>query len=303
MARNYRSLAQPHKAGPCLVIGFVSTVGLLVLAFLLPENFPDIVLPLLSIFAVHLWYQGAQEVEYKKHIDTGGLKASYRSVVFVSGLCLVGIFLVVFAILLVSSGGTLFGDYGERLEFNGSELYYTSGVTEEEARSLGRYLVKIDFFDDTPKSVQITRSGAAYAFRFVVARGAERNLLLEIAAAQLGSELSANVFSNGPVEVHICDDSFQTLKRIPAAAHEGTVVDRPESPREVPTDAVRKPATALPAHKTYVVRSGDTLSAIARKHGVTVEALQSLNRIMNPNKISVGMRLQIPMKPQLTPQP
>jgi LysM repeat protein len=45
---------------------------------------------------------------------------------------------------------------------------------------------------------------------------------------------------------------------------------------------------------TYVVRSGDTLYSIARRFGTTVNAIVSPNRIVNPNLIYVGQRLQIP---------
>jgi len=289
MARNYGSLARPDKAGPCLIIGFISTIALIVAAFLLPESFPNIVLPLLSVVVMHQWHQGTQEAEYKRFIGDGGQRASYRPVAFVSVSCLVGILLVIFAMLLVGSGGALFDDYGQRLEFNGGELYYAPDVTEEQARSLGRYLVKTDFFDNTPKSVRITRSGAVYAFHIVVAPEGEKNPLLEIVATHLGRELSADVFDNAPVEVHICDEYFQTLIQFPAVAGEDAGSDSPAS-RGSPTGG------GLPAQRIYVVRSGDTLSAIARKHGVTVEALQSLNRISDPNKISVGMRLEIPTK-------
>ncbi|RKH76216.1 LysM peptidoglycan-binding domain-containing protein, partial [Corallococcus sp. AB045] len=45
---------------------------------------------------------------------------------------------------------------------------------------------------------------------------------------------------------------------------------------------------------SYTVRSGDTLSGIAGRHGTTVGALAKANHIANPNKIQVGQRLTIP---------
>ena len=46
---------------------------------------------------------------------------------------------------------------------------------------------------------------------------------------------------------------------------------------------------------TYVVRSGDTLSSIARRYSTTVQRLRALNpRISNPNMIRVGMKLHLP---------
>lgn len=45
---------------------------------------------------------------------------------------------------------------------------------------------------------------------------------------------------------------------------------------------------------TYTVRSGDTLSAIARRFGTTVWALASINHIANPNLIFPGQVLKVP---------
>ncbi|MCO7126041.1 phage tail tip lysozyme [Sporolactobacillus shoreicorticis] len=42
---------------------------------------------------------------------------------------------------------------------------------------------------------------------------------------------------------------------------------------------------------TYVIKSGDTLSAIAQKFNVTVSQLQSWNNISDPNKIYVGQKI------------
>ena len=48
-----------------------------------------------------------------------------------------------------------------------------------------------------------------------------------------------------------------------------------------------------PNVQTYTVQKGDTLSKIATKHNTTVDALQKLNNINNPNLIRVGQQLRI----------
>lgn len=45
---------------------------------------------------------------------------------------------------------------------------------------------------------------------------------------------------------------------------------------------------------TYTVKSGDTLSSIAAKYGITYQMLASYNGISNPNKISAGQKIKIP---------
>ncbi|MDP4694340.1 MAG: LysM peptidoglycan-binding domain-containing protein, partial [Opitutales bacterium] len=48
--------------------------------------------------------------------------------------------------------------------------------------------------------------------------------------------------------------------------------------------------------KPYVVRSGDTLSGIARAHGSTVKHIQNANKIANPAKdLQVGQTIFIPI--------
>ena len=46
----------------------------------------------------------------------------------------------------------------------------------------------------------------------------------------------------------------------------------------------------------YEVRSGDTLTALARKHGVTVEKLSALNKLSSSSKLEPGQRIYVPRK-------
>ena len=64
------------------------------------------------------------------------------------------------------------------------------------------------------------------------------------------------------------------------------------SPSGVQLDAVTPTVTATPV--VHVVQQGDTLQAIAFDFGVSVEALQRVNAIENPQFLQVGQRLVIP---------
>ena len=52
--------------------------------------------------------------------------------------------------------------------------------------------------------------------------------------------------------------------------------------------------TAGAAHKQYTVQPGDTLDAIAQRHGTTVSVLMGENDLTDPGRIAVGTILSIP---------
>jgi LysM repeat protein len=45
--------------------------------------------------------------------------------------------------------------------------------------------------------------------------------------------------------------------------------------------------------KYYTVQSGDTLTQIAAKTGVSIDTLVALNRHMNPNSLQLGQRIRL----------
>jgi LysM repeat protein len=57
--------------------------------------------------------------------------------------------------------------------------------------------------------------------------------------------------------------------------------------------------TAAPAHKpashaaSYVIKSGDTLSSISARTGVSLPTLEALNPNVNPGALQTGQRLRL----------
>ena len=64
----------------------------------------------------------------------------------------------------------------------------------------------------------------------------------------------------------------------------------------VETDAVEE------SLRTVMVESGDSLSKIAKREGVTVDEIMSLNNISDPNLLFVGQKLTIRGQASLEPQ-
>jgi LysM repeat protein/GH25 family lysozyme M1 (1,4-beta-N-acetylmuramidase) len=72
-------------------------------------------------------------------------------------------------------------------------------------------------------------------------------------------------------------------------------IDQP-APRPITSPAVSsnvKQPTSVSKSSTYTVRSGDSLSKIAAKYGMTVSQLASINGIKNKNLIRVGQVLKL----------
>jgi preprotein translocase subunit SecF len=122
---------------------------------------------------------------------------------FIGGMLAVAVMLFI---------GLACSGHGTKIEYNGGELYYTDNVTEAEAKKLGDYLVKQEFFDGKPKSVQIEKSGSTYQFRMVVVPEKQNDeSTLQIFKA-FAKQLSTDVFNGAPTELHVCDEQLKTLK-------------------------------------------------------------------------------------------
>jgi murein DD-endopeptidase MepM/ murein hydrolase activator NlpD len=74
----------------------------------------------------------------------------------------------------------------------------------------------------------------------------------------------------------------------------------PGAPILTPTpDSLHYQAGVARGPETYIVQSGDMLSAIAERYSVSVEAIVQANKIPNPDALEVGQTLTIPV---VTPQ-
>jgi LysM repeat protein len=88
----------------------------------------------------------------------------------------------------------------------------------------------------------------------------------------------------------------------PDRIYVGQSLTVPGGPAASPTPAA-PPAPATGGDGTYVVRRGDALSLIARRHGVTLRALADANGITDPHRIYAGQRLTIPGSATPSPSP
>ena len=64
---------------------------------------------------------------------------------------------------------------------------------------------------------------------------------------------------------------------------------------------VAPPAAPVAAPRTHVIASGEHLTGIARRYGVTIAAVVDANRLADPSRIFAGQRLAIPAGPAAAP--
>ena len=85
-------------------------------------------------------------------------------------------------------------------------------------------------------------------------------------------------------------DTIFTLKKhyFSIYSHEG----QSDSESQVASTQA-EPSNTEPTHVTYIIKKGDTLSSIAKKHGTTVKALCKLNNIKETKSLQIGQKLLV----------
>lgn len=111
-----------------------------------------------------------------------------------------------------------------------------------------------------------------------------------------GKVVEAKGFDYGVVESNLKGSTFTHWLYIPFIEYKLTsevnnVVTSPVKAEEKPTAS---------ASGVYTVKKGDTLTKVAKAHGVTVNSIVKANSISDPNLIKVGQKLIIDAKAPVT---
>lgn len=117
------------------------------------------------------------------------------------------LFILIIPVLISCGQG-----YGKLIEYGSDELYYTSSVTVAEAYMLGDYLLEGEFFTNQGVSVQLNKVADTYEFRMIVKEGLDKDQDFIEIAKLMSAELSYDVFDDAQVDIHLCDEYFNTLR-------------------------------------------------------------------------------------------
>jgi LysM repeat protein len=117
----------------------------------------------------------------------------------------------------------------------------------------------------------------------------------------LKAEIRAQESKIDKLSQEIAELSEAMKKEKPAASAAATPSPSP-SAAEASTAGVEKPAPVdASGTRTHVVARGETLSAIAKQYGVTVDQIQQLNKIGDAKKLQAGQTIKIPGSQSASP--
>ena len=180
----------------------------------------------------------------------------------------------------------------------GADLYvsiHRNGVTDRTANGFETWTIRnfTAAIDRIAQAIQ-RRVVSASGFRN---RGVKRGTpqggdFAVLAGARMPAIMPEYGFVTNIADNTRFDRNFTAMIEATAQA----VVDVYGLPANAPTPQNPAPPNPPPsAGITYTIRKGDTLSAIARNHGITLAALKAANpQISNPDLIIPGWRIIIP---------
>ncbi|HYB98030.1 MAG TPA: LysM peptidoglycan-binding domain-containing protein [Candidatus Limnocylindrales bacterium] len=91
------------------------------------------------------------------------------------------------------------------------------------------------------------------------------------------------------------DTSVETLRRLNPGTDNLKVGSTIKLPTGSATSTASKAAAKAADYGMHKVKPGQTLSAIARQYGTSVDTIKKINRISDPSKVKVGQTIKVPL--------
>ena len=136
------------------------------------------------------------------------------------------------------------------------------------------------------------------------------SICLVLAATATGCRLVAPTPDPAEIQRLVAEAVQATIEAMPTATPYPTYTPVSSAPTYTPSSGVNTPrptnaATVVPitpgsqpgaAFRTHIVVAGDTLSALAKEYGTTVEAIMEANDLSDAELIVIGQVLSIPVE-------
>ncbi len=214
VALNYRRAGDGPAARKAVLLGAAATAVLIPLAMVLPDWFPGPVLPVACV--VGAWQLAGwirqNHLEGRGHPASPGGTPSTLKAAGIGLACLLGVFSLVVAVALVLPE--------RKATFEWVTVHYAGGASESEARELGAHLEQTGVAGEGKKlELHLSRRSKTVLVKMPVpaARRDDRGAVKEY--RDLADKLSAEVFNEAPVELHLCNEYMMLKKKVLSTSH------------------------------------------------------------------------------------
>jgi len=106
---------------------------------------------------------------------------------------------------------------GNKLDVGADSFFYTDAVDRPTAEKTAEYLKKDGLFKGQGMAARLDRAGDTWKLHVVFNEGAENDPSVIAKMQSKAKQISSDLFSGAPVEIHMADDAMQTRKMISSA--------------------------------------------------------------------------------------
>ena len=101
LASNFALFGSQFGRGQTIFLGILASIGVIAIAFALPENTPDVLLPAVYILAFQQIAKRSHGAQFQAFIESGGARYSHWRVFGIGVLCFAALLAILFAVALV----------------------------------------------------------------------------------------------------------------------------------------------------------------------------------------------------------
>ncbi len=209
LASNLKKLGRSDEVLQTYILGVVSFAIIIFSLIKIPmaDKIPGVLIQLIQVGIIYLFANYKIGSDLNAHDEK---KGSFYSNWRTTGISLLLLPLVIGVLIGVNLLGETKVDFG-----NDQFVYYEYEATEENAKTLGNYLLKIEFFgSDTPIDVTIRKVENDIDIKFILADDSWLNPEVVNFFSLVRQELIRDVFKGENVNIILCDVFSNAKKTI-----------------------------------------------------------------------------------------